>query len=116
MAKLHMDSLASKLHRRAVRDALDSLPTEVNATYDEAMARIKAQGKDALELAERVLSWIICAYRPLSLKELQHALAVSHDMTSMDLEAIVDEVILTSVCGGLVVIDENSNVIRLVRK
>ena len=116
MVKLHMDSLASKLHRRGVCDALESLPSEVNATYEEAMARIKAQNKDAVGLAEQALSWITHACQPLSIKELQHALAVSPEMTSMDLEAIVDEVILTSVCGGLVVIDENSNIIRLVRK
>jgi hypothetical protein len=37
-------------------------------------------------------------------------------MNSMDCETIVDEVILTSVCSGLVVIDENSNIIHLVHK
>jgi hypothetical protein len=34
----------------------------------------------------------------------------------MDLDAIDDEYSLTSVCAGLVVVDENSGVIRLVRK
>jgi len=58
MVKLHMDSLASKLHRWAVCDALEGLPKEVNATYDEAMVQIKAQNKDAVGLAEQALSWI----------------------------------------------------------
>jgi hypothetical protein len=116
LAKLHMDSLASKSNRRAIRSALESLPSEVNATYDEAMDRIKRQTKDDRKLAERVLSWITHAHRPLSISELQHALAVSPEMTNMDSEAIEDEVILMSVCAGLVVIDETSNTIRLVRK
>jgi len=47
-----MDTLATKNNPRAVRDALDVLPTEVDATYDEAMRRITAQSKDDKDLAE----------------------------------------------------------------
>ena len=39
-----MDSLVCKLHCWAIHDALESLPTEVNATYDEAMVWIEVQG------------------------------------------------------------------------
>jgi hypothetical protein len=89
---------------------------EVNATYDDTILRIKGQSKDDAELAEQVLSWIVYACRPLSLTELQHALAVTPGTVTMDHEAIVDKLILTSVCGGLVVIDKNSSIIRLVRE
>jgi hypothetical protein len=41
-----------------VHDALESLPSKVNATYDEAMIWIKAQNKDVVELADQVLCWI----------------------------------------------------------
>jgi len=115
LARLHIDSLVSKTNRREVRRALDNLPKEVDATYEEAMERIQAQIEDDKKLAERVLSWITYALRPLSLKEVQHALAVEPGMTEMDSEAIEDEEILTSVCAGLVVIDEESSIIRLVR-
>ena len=37
-------------------------------------------------------------------------------MTEMDEDAIEDESVLISVCAGLVVIDENSSIIRLVRE
>lgn len=111
-----MDSLASMSNPRAIRNALERLPAEVDATYAEAMARITGQNKYHRELAKRVLSWITYTRRPLSLKELQHALAVSPEMTAMDPEAIDDELTLTSVCAGLVVVEENGNVIRLVRE
>ena len=68
MAKLHMDSLASRLHWWAVHDALESLPSKVNATYDEAMIWIKAQNKDVVELADQVLCWITHACWPLSFR------------------------------------------------
>jgi hypothetical protein len=111
-----MDSLATKFTRREVRDALDLLPAEVDATYEEIMERITGKTQSASELAKRVLAWITCACRPLSLTEMQHALAVSPERTDMDSEAIVDEQILTSVCEGLVVVDENRDIVRLVRK
>jgi hypothetical protein len=116
LAKLHIDSLVSKTNLRAVRDTLAKLPEGINATYDEAMERIRRQDEDDRTLAEHVLSWITCARRPLSQEELQHALAVTPEMTDMDSEALVDEVILIDVCAGLVVIDENRDIIRLVRK
>jgi hypothetical protein len=110
-----MDSLTSKTNRRQIRDALERLLADVDI-YDEAMERIAQQNEHDTRLAERVLSWIVYSQRPISLTELQHALAVSSDMTAMDLDAIDDEYSLTSVCAGLVVVDENSRVIRLVRK
>ena len=88
----------------------------MNDTYDEVMARIRAQNPDDRELAENVLSWIVYARRPLSLQELQHAIAVTPDMLDMDPEALVDKLILIDVCAGLVVIDEKSSIIRLIRK
>jgi len=111
-----MDTLATKNNPRAVRDALDVLPTEVDATYNEAMRRITAQSKDDKELAERILLWVVYARRPLSLLELQHALAILPWMTDIDPESLVPELLLTSVCAGLVVIDEYQSIVRLVRK
>ena len=75
-----------------------------------------AQNPDDKELADKVLFWIVCARRPLALLELQHAIAVTPDMLDMDPEALVDELILLDVCAGLVVIDEKSSIIRLVRE
>jgi GPI inositol-deacylase, winged helix domain len=116
LARLHMDSLVGKHTPAAVRRALENLPKEVDDTYDEAIERIKRQNQDDRELAEQVFSWITYARRPLSAKELQHALAVVPATTHIDPDAIIDEEILTSVCAGLVVIDEERSIIRLVRK
>jgi hypothetical protein len=116
LARLHMDSLVGKLNARQVRTALENLPEGMDNTYDEAMERVERQDDSRTELAKRVLSWITYAVRPLSVKELQHALAVVPDTTNLDPDDITDEEILTSVCAGLVVIDGERNVIGLVRK
>ena len=111
-----MDTLATKNNPRAVRDALDILPTEVEATYSEAMRRITAQSKDDKDLAESILIWATYARRPLSLRGLQHAVATLPGMTDIDPESLVPEILLTSVCAGLVVIDRYESIVRLVRK
>jgi hypothetical protein len=116
MAKLHMDSLVSRRSAWEVRNALNSLPTEVNATYDEAMKRIQRQSETDRILANRILSWITHARKPLSYQELQYALAVTPQMTDIITEALVDKHFLIDICAGLVVIDEQSTIIRLVRK
>jgi len=111
-----MDSLVRKPNARQVRAALEKLPEGMDRTYDEAMERVERQDDGCKQLAKRVLSWITYAVRPLSVKELQHALAVMPDTTELDPDDITDDEILTSVCAGLVVINEERNVIGLVRK
>ncbi|KAJ7589278.1 hypothetical protein C8J56DRAFT_1025613 [Mycena floridula] len=105
-ARLHLDALASQLNRKGLHKALALLPDRIMDSYDEAMAHIKAQGKDQYELAHWIFYWLAYAKSPLSVKELQHAVAVSEDMTEMDLDAIVDVDILTDSCAGLIVIQE----------
>src|SRR5271170_4488919 len=97
-----MDSLVAKFNAREVRAALENLPEGMDGTYDEAMERVERQDDRRKRLAIRVLSWIIYAVRPLSVKELQHALAVMPDTTKLDPEDIIDDEILTSICVGLV--------------
>ena len=116
LAQLHMDSLVGKLSPAEVRNALENLPEGMDDTYDEAMVRIERQEDNRKRLAKRVLSWITYVVRPLSVEELQHALAVKPNTTKINPEAIIDEEILTSVCAGLVVIDAERNVLGLVRK
>jgi hypothetical protein len=113
-----MDMLATTINSREVRKTLRNLPKDTNDIYDETMKRVEEQTENRRNLAEQVLTWVIYTYRQLSLKELQHALAVSSDleMTKMDSSALVDETILTSVCAGLVVVDKESSIVRLVRE
>jgi hypothetical protein len=111
-----MDSLLWKINTRDVHNALKELPNDVDDTYDEAMARLEQQDKPHRQLAARVFSWITHAFRPLSVEELQHALAIELKTTSLDFQAITDIEVLTSVCAGLVIVDEKRRIVRLVRE
>ena len=114
LARLHVDSLARKLNRRELRKALQNLPREIDSTYEEAMRRIESQDEEKVQLAKQVFSWISHSFRPLTVTEIRHALAVEFNDTDIVKEGLMDEDNLVSACGGLVVIDKESNIIRLV--
>ena len=78
------------------------------------MERIEGQVNDQEELAKQVLSWIICAKRPLTTVELEHAIAVEVGELELDEENIPQIEDMVSVCAGLVTIDKESKIVRLV--
>ncbi|KAK4163274.1 hypothetical protein QBC43DRAFT_301253 [Cladorrhinum sp. PSN259] len=117
LANLYLNSLAGKRSPKALRAALSRLPSGSEAydyAYNEAMERIEGQLSDQEELAKQVLAWITCAKRPLTILELQHALAVEIGQLELDEENLLDVEDIVSVCAGLVTIDEESAIIRLV--
>jgi ankyrin repeat protein len=82
--------------------------------YDKAIQRIDGQMDGDKARAREVLSWITYAKRPLTTAELCCALAVEPEEAELDLENIPDVEDMLSVCAGLVVVDQESAVIRLV--
>ena len=117
LARLYVDSLAGKTTVKAVKNALKQLhkgPKAYDHAYDAAMERIEGQLDGHKDLARRALSWIICAKRPLLTWELQQALAVEIGEPELDEDNITQIEEMVSVCAGLVTVDEESCVIRLV--
>ncbi|KAJ7291390.1 ankyrin repeat-containing domain protein [Mycena rebaudengoi] len=106
LARLHLDSLATKTTVNAVRDALKNLPEDLEHTYNEAMDRIEAQNKDNREIARRALIWVANAKRPLSVHELCEALAIKLGATTLDADDMLDIEFIVSVCAGLLIVDQ----------
>lgn len=109
-----MDSLGSKNTTKAVRKTLETMPTTLDATYDEAMKRIENQDEEDKDLALRVLSWVAYASRPLKIDELRQALAVEPEESGLDDENMPDQEIILSVCAGLVASPQQSGAVHLV--
>jgi hypothetical protein len=78
------------------------------------MERIESQGEAFRDLAKKGLSWVIHAERTLSTAELQHALAVEPRKRVLNKDFIPGIEIVVSVCAGLVTLDIQSDVVRLV--
>ncbi|KAI1377192.1 hypothetical protein F4677DRAFT_459094 [Hypoxylon crocopeplum] len=125
LALLYFGSLDDKPTIRAIKAALrdfqkhsgqssgDKIQILTDA-YEKAMERVNGQKQGLKDLGIQVLSWITCARRTLSTLELQHALAVEIGEEELDEDNIPDIDLMVSVCAGLVTIDEESGIVRLV--
>ncbi|KAK2589553.1 hypothetical protein QQS21_012766 [Conoideocrella luteorostrata] len=82
--------------------------------YQMAMKRIKAQEKGCRELAMQVLAWVTHAKRAISTTEVRHAVAIRSHQSKLDESFLPGVEILDSLCAGLVTVDKNSDLIRLV--
>lgn len=122
-----MRSLEREVKTAGIRRKLKALPDDLDATYKDIMDRINDMAEEERKVARNALSWIIFSARPLEIRELQHALAISPQNTDLnngeaddtdsadeefDEEEIVDEEDILSFCCGLVIIDKGK--VRLV--
>ncbi|KAI9861609.1 MAG: hypothetical protein M1813_005219 [Trichoglossum hirsutum] len=117
LARLHVDSLLDKRTKRQVLSTLERLSRgsgALNKAYGEAIERIDGQLAGDRSLARRALSWITYAQRLLTTPELCHALAIEPGDRALNNDNVYDVEDVISVCAGLVTVDEESNIIRLV--
>jgi ankyrin repeat protein len=117
LARLHIDSLMDKRTKKDVVRTLNQLrkgSTTLDSAYEGAIQRVEGQMSGDCALAKRVLSWITYVQRPLTPAEIRCALAVELDKGELDLDNVpyIEDIVL--VCAGLVIVDERSNIIRLV--
>ncbi|KAJ7287134.1 ankyrin repeat-containing domain protein [Mycena rebaudengoi] len=114
LAKLHVDFLATKITVKSLREALKNLPKDLEHTYNEAIERIEAQSEEDRNLAFLALTWVANAKRPLTIAELQEAIAIEVDSKLLDPDSILDITYIVGVCGGLMVIDLADGRVRLI--
>lgn len=82
--------------------------------YEQAIERIRSQKEGIRSLAMRALAWATLAKRQITISELQHALATQDGMTTLSHDDLPDLTDITSACVGLLTVDEESHIIRLV--
>jgi Cdc6-like AAA superfamily ATPase len=116
LARLHVESLASAagLSVRHVRRKLRTLPNTLTGTYDSAMQRIEEQELDHRKIALKILAWVTYAFCPLSLQQLQHAIAIEPGDPELDEELITEGHNISMLCAGLLIIDKRSSMVNLV--
>ncbi|KAJ7291164.1 ankyrin repeat-containing domain protein [Mycena rebaudengoi] len=114
LAKLHIESLAACTTIATTRERLEKLSSNLELAYSQAMERIDIQAEEQKKLAYLALAWVTKAMRPLTVTELQEALAVEWGAKGLNPEKRPEMKIILSVCVGLVIVDEESSVVRLV--
>ncbi|TFK26346.1 hypothetical protein FA15DRAFT_571174, partial [Coprinopsis marcescibilis] len=106
LASLHLDMLKECVSESDIRNALEVLPRGVDGIYDKTMDRIKALPGRQADLAKRVLIWVTCAQRPLTVEELVLAVSVCPETFRFDKEmepAGIDSIL--SLCCGLIQVE-----------
>lgn len=99
-----------------VRETLQAFPMEIEDVYLQTWARILAQHPRKALLAQKVLLWVLTSSRSMTMRELQHAVATSPTTMQFDSDRIVEQGVLLGLCCGLVLMEDESHIVRLVRK
>lgn len=66
--------------------------------------------------AQQVLLWVSCAKRPLTMRELQHAIAFNSEEQKLPTKDLPEPDLLLSTCTGLVLFDQHSGYVRLLHE
>lgn len=109
-----MSNILGQTTKAQIIKALETLPTGLGENLLLTIERIKSQdphSKTRATLALKILMWLSSARRPLTVRELQHAVAT--DPEGKRLGDITHSDFFVDCCFGLVIIDETS-IIRLV--
>ena len=113
LAGLYLNSLTSLgLSEAEILEMLEYPPEGYFQLYEQHMKRIQAAGVGdefghSSSLGTRVLSWVACTKRPLSLSELQDALAIDLKKPEFDPAARYDKATIVAVTAGLITIDND---------
>ncbi|KAJ6057041.1 ankyrin repeat-containing protein [Penicillium canescens] len=125
LACLSVDLLRDTTTKKQAKSTLERISKNFQGSkrrlaqvYDElyckTIKRIGTQPSMKRALARNVLSWITYAERPLTVEELRHAVAVEFGDKYLDEDNMPDVEEITTVCAGLVVVNEANNIIRFV--
>lgn len=106
--RLTLDTIRDSWHtqedlRRAMRD----VPEGMEPLYAEMLRNVLQQNPRKRDIAQAILTWAVCSYRPLSLSELRAALA-PHFGDFLSLEETINQI-----CGHFIrVTDEKVTLVH----
>jgi hypothetical protein len=111
-----MQLLSGRVTRKRFLAALVKLPETRDDIYATVMERITSQDEERQKIANTALTWITYAKKRLNVDQLLHAIAVNLDPEIEDIETddLIDVELLLSSCLGLVVLNKEDGIVRLV--
>ena len=87
-----------------VEEVLNEIPADMNLLYKKILDDLPKMSRNT-KLAKSILTWTVCALRPLTLLEMQSALKIDINETVQNLEKSI-----SSICGQLIFIDHRSRI------
>lgn len=107
--KFSLEQIATLRNDKAIRQALHSLPPNLEESYEATLTRIPEEDR---HLAMRVFQWLVCSIRPMTIEEVAEAISIEFgDTTGIpdhklnNLEDILD------ICSGLVGLTNDTGIL-----
>lgn len=102
--RLVVQELEHTWSQEGVEEVLNEIPADMNLLYMRTLEKISKLNR-ATKLAKAILTWTVCAARPLTVSEMKCALKLDINETVHNLERSI-----TSICGQLLFVDQRSRV------
>lgn len=99
-ADLVLQELSRCHGRNEIFKTLENTPAGMETVYNRILDTI-AQNEPSIQLARAILTWTICAARPLTVRELERALEIEFETTFPNFSESI-----TTLCGQLIAVDQ----------
>ncbi|KAH6887857.1 hypothetical protein BKA70DRAFT_71692 [Coprinopsis sp. MPI-PUGE-AT-0042] len=113
-ASLQLDAICHCLSIHDVQETLEQFPSEIEDAYAQTWSRILDQHPRHVSLAKALLLWVTYAERSMTIEELRSAVATSPASHKFEPARMVPEATLLGLCRGLIVLEEQTTLVRLV--
>ncbi len=114
LAVLQIQTILAEPTAGELEEALKALPLGLNDAFQETLQRIHNLPDGRRRLGLNTLMWVSHVCKPLTVAKLSDVLAVKLGETSLNTKYRPLEKMMVDCCLGLVTVDEESSVIRLV--
>ena len=102
--RLVIHELENTWAEEVIEEVLNEIPDDMNLLYKRILDDMSKMSR-AAKLAKAILTWTVCALRPLTLREMQCALKIDLNETIHNLDRSI-----SSLCGQLVFVDQRSRI------
>ncbi|KAH6959448.1 hypothetical protein DER45DRAFT_260232 [Fusarium avenaceum] len=116
MARYHMDLILGQDSIRRVRQALISLPHDLNSAYAGILERIYSQEPHKSHRSRQLIAWVLLSTSPLSIEGTRCALSVEPGDRSLDQDGLPDLDALLLTCSGIISINTESQCVGFVHQ
>ena len=101
--RCQLDTISKCTTEKAIDSALKTLPKDINETYERILLKIIGEGEEIARIAEKILTWLVGAMRPLELSELEEAMMIEPSMAELNTPSrLIDPNDILIICGSLV--------------
>lgn len=102
---MQLDYICRLKSDRDIKEVLDTLPTDINATYNEIIQQLCIQYPESIGEIRAILRWLVGSTVPLTLDQLAEAVSIRPGDESLERDGIATDFMdLAACCGSLVTI------------